>query len=128
MMFKPLSDALGLVIALSFATGHEASPAADTLVSAPTRWGALSVERSADDTTLDTLTLNGLPVEGVEGRSLWIVAVEPVSPEADRAVIATAEAETGPPTVFRALLITPAGARLEEGGLAITLRGTARMP
>lgn len=128
MMFKPLSDAMGLVLALSFAGTHEAAPPTDAHVAASTRWGALAVARDAQPDSPDTLTLDGRPVEGIAGHGLWIVTVEPVAPDADRAVIASAEAESGPPTLFRALIITPQGARVERGTLALRLRGTATIP
>jgi hypothetical protein len=126
MMFKPLSDALGLVLALSLAGPDErAATLAETHAEAPTRWGRLAVDRDGRGGARDGLSLDGRPVPGVESGTLWIVRVEPVSPEADRAVIAAGDGAGWPPTRFSALTITRDGARLETGGIELRLRGTA---
>jgi hypothetical protein len=61
----------------------------------------------------------------VESGSLWILQVEPISPYADRAVIAAGDGADWPPTRFSAVTITREGARLELGGIELQLRGTA---
>lgn len=126
MMFKPLSDALGIVLALSLASPDErAGVLEETHAEAPTRWGRLAVDRDGRGGARDGITLDGRPVPGVESGTLWILRVEPISPDADRAVIAAGDGADWPPTRFNALTITRHGARLETGGIELRLRGVA---
>lgn len=128
MMFKPLSDALGLALALSIANPSDAThPPAALDASRPamaeTRWGALAVSQTAPADAGQAVTLRGEPVAGLSAERLWIVRVDPVSPDADRAVIATAA--PGQPVRFHAVTITATGARPEPGSVALRLRGAA---
>lgn len=128
MMFKPLSDALGLALALSFAAHPEEASRIDAAhTEAPTRWGQLTIHRDALAGREDAVMLDGIAIDGLVGQRLWIVAVEPISGDADRAVIAAAETDSEPPTRFRAVTITRDGAQIERGALELRLRGTAAM-
>lgn len=123
MIFKPLSDALGLALALTMTAPSDKAPTHNRDHStAETRWGTLAVVPAQQPGEGQTVTLNGAPVAGLTEPRLWIVTVEPVSPEADRAVIGAALAPDGPPTRFRAVTIGAIGAHPEPGGLELTLR------
>jgi hypothetical protein len=122
-MFKPLSDALALVLALTLAEPEAERPALDAAHRAmATRWGELSV-RSVEhsEAAAEVLALDGRVIEGLSAANLWIVRVEAVSAQVDRAVIAAAEPDQAVPTRFNALTITPAGATLESGGITLKL-------
>ena len=65
--------------------------------------------------------LNGRPVAGMSAANLWIVKVEPLSPEADRAVIAQGGVGETLPSRFTAITITRAGATVERGAIALSM-------
>jgi hypothetical protein len=126
-MFKPLSDALALVLALTLAEPDAERPRIDAAHEAmQTRWGQLAV-RPAENTEAqaEVLTFNGRVIEGFRAGNLWIVGVEAVSEEMDRVMIAAAEPNQPVPTQFNALTVTPKGAALERGGIVLKLGAAA---
>ena len=123
MIFKPLSDALGLALALTMTAPSDKAPTRGRDHSiAETRWGTLAIVPAPQPGGGQTVTLNGVAIGGLSEPRLWIVTVEPVSPEADRAVIGAALTDNAPPTRFRAVTISAIGAHPEPGGLELTLR------
>jgi hypothetical protein len=127
-MFKPLSDALALVLALTIAEPGAKSPEIDAAHEAmATRWGQLAVQPVENtEAPAEVLTLDGRVIEGLTAANLWILRVEAIDDEADRAVIAAAEPGQHVPTRFNALTITPKGAAVERGGIVLNLGSVAR--